>query len=126
MKIMLTALTTLVLGTATAYAAGPAKTATVDGAKIYTDASGMSLYTYDKDAKDKSSCDGDCAVKWPPFKAAAGATAEGGWTLVKRTDGSMMWAFDGKPLYTYQGDKKAGEATGNGMAGGTWHLAKAK
>lgn len=124
MKIIITALTTLFLGTAAAYAAEPAKVATIDGAKVYTDASGMTLYTYDKDTTGKSSCDGDCAVKWPPFKAAAGATAEGGWTLVKRTDGTMMWAYEGKPLYTYEGDKKAGEATGEGM-GGVWHLAKA-
>lgn len=126
MKIMITALTTLILGTAAAYAAEPAKVATVDGAKVYTDASGMTLYTFDKDASGKSNCDGDCAVKWPPFKAETGATAEGNWTLVERTDGSMMWAYDGKPLYTYEGDKKAGDATGNNMGDGTWHIATAE
>lgn len=124
MKFAVTALTTLFLGTAAAYAAEPAGVTTIDGAKVYTDANGMTLYTFDKDTTGKSSCDGDCAVKWPPFMAAAGATAEGDWTLVTRTDGSMMWAYDGKPLYTYEGDKKAGDATGDGM-GGAWHLAKA-
>lgn len=121
MKIAVTALTTLFLGAAAAYAAEPAKVTTIDGANVYTDANGMTLYTFDKDTTGKSSCDGDCAVKWPPFEAAAGATAEGDWTVVERTDGSMMWAYEGKPLYTYEGDKKAGD----GM-GGVWHLAKAK
>lgn len=124
MKIVMTALTTLLLGVAAAHAADPAQMTKTDNGSIYTDAKGMTLYTFDKDAAGKSNCDGDCAVKWPPFKAEAGAMAEGEWTLVKRSDGSMMWAHGGKPLYTYQGDKKAGDMTGDGV-GGVWHIAKA-
>lgn len=125
MKIAVTALTTLFMGVATAYAAEPAKIATIDGNKVYTDANGMTLYTFDRDSAGKSSCDGDCAVRWPPFKAEAGAAPEGDWTIVERSDGTMMWAYDGKPLYTYDGDKKAGDVTGDGV-GGVWHLAKAE
>lgn len=124
MKIVASALTALILGVAAAHAAEPVQVKTTDSGKIYTDSRGMTLYTFDKDAAGKSNCDGDCAAKWPPLKADATAKAEGEWTLVKRTDGSMMWAHDGKPLYTYQGDKKAGDMTGNGV-GGTWHTAKA-
>lgn len=120
MKIVASALSALLLAGTAAYAAEPAKMS-ADG-KVYTDAQGMTLYTFDKDAAGKSNCDGDCAVKWPPFKAEAGATAEGDWTLVERSDGTMMWAYDGKPLYTYEGDKKAGDMTGDGV-GGVWHLA---
>lgn len=125
MKIAVTALTTLFMGVAAAYAAEPAKIATIDGNKVYTDASGMTLYTFDRDSAGKSNCDGDCAVRWPPFKAEAGAAPEGGWTIVERSDGTMMWAHDGKPLYTYDGDKKAGDATGDGV-GGVWRLARAE
>lgn len=125
MKIAVTALTTLLMGVAAAYAAEPAKIATIDGNKVYTDANGMTLYTFDRDSAGKSSCDGDCAVRWPPFKAEAGAAPEGDWTIVERSDGTMMWAYDGKPLYTYDGDKKAGDVTGDGV-GGVWHLAKAE
>lgn len=124
MKIVATALTALVLGVAAAHAAEPVQIKTVGSGKIYTDTQGMTLYTFDKDAAGKSTCVDDCAVKWPPFKADASAKAEGAWTLVKRSDGSMMWAHNGKPLYHYQGDKKAGDMTGDGM-GGTWHVAKA-
>ena len=120
----MSALTALLLGAAAAHAAEPAQIKTTAQGSVYTDARGMTLYTFDKDTAGKSSCDGDCAIKWPPFKAEAGAKAEGEWTVVKRTDGSMMWAYDGKPLYTYQGDMKAGDMTGDGV-GGNWHIAKA-
>ena len=70
-----------------------------------------------------SNCYDKCAVAWPPFMAAADAKAEGEWTLVERKDGSKMWAYEGKPLYTFVDDKKAGDVTGDGK-GGVWHVAK--
>ncbi len=124
MNTVATALAVLFLSTAASLAAEPAKVMDSAGGKIYTDAKGMTLYTFDKDAKDKSNCDATCAKNWPPLKAAASAKAEGEWTVVKRADGSHMWAYEGKPLYTYAGDKKAGDMTGDGK-GGAWHVAKA-
>lgn len=125
MKIVVTALTTLLVGVASAYAAEPAQIRETDSGKIYTDANGMTLYTFDRDSAGMSNCDGDCATKWPPFKAEAGATAEGEWTVVERSDGSSMWAYDGKPVYTYQSDTTPGDITGDG-AGGVWHVVKAE
>jgi predicted lipoprotein with Yx(FWY)xxD motif len=124
MKTIALGIAALLIGTAAAYAAGPAKTMESSAGKIYTDAKGMTLYTFDKDAAGKSNCDGDCAAKWPPFMAAKKAKASGDWSIVKRSDGSMMWAYEGKPLYTYVDDKKAGDVTGDGK-GGVWHAAKA-
>lgn len=98
----------------------PAKKA-ADG--TLTNASGMTLYTFDKDAMGKSNCDEACLKKWPAFHAAAKAKAEGEWTLVKAADGKEMWAYEGKPLYTFAGDKKPGDMTGDGV-GGVWHVAK--
>jgi predicted lipoprotein with Yx(FWY)xxD motif len=125
MKLAVTALTTIFLGMASAFAAEPAKVATIGDAKVYTDANGMTLYTFDRDEAGKSNCDAGCLAKWPAFKAEAGAAAEGDWTVVEASDGSMMWAHKGKPLYTYVDDKSAGDATGDG-AGGVWHLATAE
>lgn len=125
MKIAVIALTTLLLGIAGAYAAEPAGTTTINGQKVYTDSRGMTLYTFDRDSAGKSNCDGDCATRWPPFMAEAGAAAEGDWTVITRSDGTTMWAHKGKPLYTYAGDTKAGDATGDGI-GGVWHLATAE
>ena len=123
MKIVMTALTTLLLGVAAAHAM-PAQIKTSESAQIYTDASGMTLYTFDKDSEGKSNCDGDCAAKWPPLKAEAGAEADGDFMPVERTDGTMMWSLNGKPLYTYVEDTKPGDMTGDGV-GGAWHAAKA-
>lgn len=108
---------------ASAFAAEPAKTMKTSAGEVYTDEKGMTLYVFDKDEAGKSNCYDKCATNWPPLKAEAGAMAMGEWTIVKRTDGSMMWAYDGKPLYTYAKDQKAGDVTGDGV-GGVWHVAK--
>ena len=60
---------------------------------------------------------------WPPLAAAADAKAEGEWTVVDRTDGTKMWAYDGHPLYTFVEDKAPGDVKGDGK-GGVWHVAK--
>ena len=90
---------------------------------MLVDHAGMTLYTFDKDAGGKSMCAGECAKNWPPLMAKAGDKAEGKWTQIKRDDGSMQWAYDGKPLYTFVKDKKAGDTTGDGMKD-VWHVAK--
>jgi predicted lipoprotein with Yx(FWY)xxD motif len=108
-----------------AFAAEPAMQADSSMGKIYTDAKGMTLYTFDKDEAGKSNCYEQCAVNWPPFMAEEGAMAEGDWTIIERTDGSKQWAYQGKPLYTFIQDTKAGDMTGEGKADGTWHVAMA-
>lgn len=123
MKSLMLAIAGLALGISASMAAEPAQLAEIGGAKVYTDAKGMTLYTFDKDTAGTTNCYDQCAANWPPFAAAADAAAEGEWSLVERKDGSKMWAYDGKPLYTYVGDTKPGEATGDGK-GGIWHLAK--
>lgn len=90
---------------------------------MLVDGKGMALYTYDKDAAGVSNCSGQCAQNWPPLMAEAGAKADGEWSLVKRDDGSLQWAYDGKPLYTFINDKQPGEITGDGKMG-VWHVAK--
>ena len=108
-----------------AWAAGPAMEADSSMGKIFTDASGMTLYTFDKDEAGKSNCYDKCAQNWPPFLAEAGAMADGDWTVVERTDGTKQWAYDGKPLYLWVQDKAPGDMTGEGKGDGTWHVAKA-
>ncbi len=124
MKKISFGLALMLLGTTASLAADAWKEADVGGQKIYTDAHGMTLYIYDKDGKNVSNCNGKCATNWPPLKAAADAKAEGEWTVVKRKDGTHMWAYEGKPVYTYLKDKKAGDMKGDGV-GDVWHTAKA-
>ncbi|WP_085638619.1 MULTISPECIES: hypothetical protein [unclassified Pseudomonas] len=88
---------------------------------MMVDHKGMTVYTFDKDAGGKSMCNGDCAKNWPPMMAPAGAKAEGKWTVIKRDDGMMQYAYDGKPLYTFVKDEKPGEMKGDGMKD-VWHV----
>jgi predicted lipoprotein with Yx(FWY)xxD motif len=125
MKLFATTLTSFAMLAGAAFAAEPAKMMDSLAGKIWTDMNGLALYTFDKDAAGKSNCYDKCAENWPPLKADASATAEGKWTVVDRTDGTKMWAYDGQPLYTYFEDKAAGDVKGEGK-GGVWHLAKAE
>jgi predicted lipoprotein with Yx(FWY)xxD motif len=109
---------------AVALAAGaqtmPAKKA---GDGTWTDAKGMTLYTFDRDAGGKSACNGPCATNWPPLAATGDAKDSGDWTIVTRDDGSKQYAYKGKPLYTWSKDAKPGDKTGDGM-NNVWHTAK--
>jgi predicted lipoprotein with Yx(FWY)xxD motif len=102
-----------------AFAAEPAMTK--DG--VLVDHKGMTLYTFDKDAAGKSACNDKCAENWPPLKADAADKASGKWTAIKRDDGSMQWAYEGKPVYLFKNDKAAGDKTGDGK-GDAWHVIK--
>jgi predicted lipoprotein with Yx(FWY)xxD motif len=105
-----------------AFAADPAMEK--DG--MFTDHKGMTLYTFAKDSAGKSMCNDKCAANWPPLMATSGDKSMGDWTVIKRDDGKMQWAYEGKPLYTFVMDKKAGDMTGEGKMDGAWHVAKAK
>ena len=106
-----------------AFAAPPTKTGKTDKGNVLTDAKGMTLYTFDKDAGGKSACNGACATNWPPLMAAADAKPASDYTIIVRDDGSKQWAHKGKPLYTWKNDKKAGDITGDGFANNSWHIA---
>jgi predicted lipoprotein with Yx(FWY)xxD motif len=85
----------------------------------------MTLYTFDKDPSDgsKSVCVGQCAVAWPPFVASAADPNVAGFTKVKRDDGTLQWAYKGKPLYFWVKDQKPGDKTGDGF-NNVWRVAK--
>jgi len=89
-----------------------------DGA--LTDATGRTVYTFDKDVAGKSNCAGGCLAAWPAFTAKAEATARGEFGIIE-ANGVRQWAVSGKPLYYFAGDAKPGERNGDGK-GGTWHI----
>jgi predicted lipoprotein with Yx(FWY)xxD motif len=90
---------------------------------VLTNESGMTLYTFDKDAGGKSACNGPCAKNWPPLAASAAAMPTGDYTVVSREDGTKQWAYKGKPLYAWSRDQKPGDKTGDGFLNGAWHVA---
>lgn len=86
-----------------------------------TDKKGMTLYMFDNDKSGEPTCYEACAVNWPPYLAPKNAKAEKDWSLVKRSDGKMQWAYQGHPLYHFKADKKKGDANGDGLQG-LWHV----
>lgn len=95
--------------------------ATANAASILTTKKGMTLYTFDKDSAGVSNCYGGCAEKWPPYLVADGAKIKGAWGVIERKDGARQWTYNDKPLYTWIGDTKAGDKTGDGVKG-VWHI----
>jgi predicted lipoprotein with Yx(FWY)xxD motif len=94
------------------------------GKTVFVDSKMMTLYTYARDTvTGKSLCNARCAENWPPLKAPDDAKPIGDWTIVTRDDGAKMWAYKGKPLYTYARDAKPGDMTGDNAGNGNWHVA---
>lgn len=114
----------VVVGSGLAFAAEPASVAPAAKDGMFVTAKGMTLYTFDKDAAGKSACNGPCAVNWPAALVADDAKASGPWSIVTRDDGLKQWAYNGKPLYAFAKDTKAGDKTGDGFLQGAWHIAK--
>ena len=108
---------------ALAQGAMPTKTGQSSAGPVLTDSKGMTLYTYDKDAGGKSTCNGQCATNWPPLMASADAKPMGDYTVVTRDDGAKQWAYKGKPLYAWAKDAKPGDTTGEGV-NNVWHIAR--
>ncbi len=113
-----------------AFAAPTTKTVMAGGANILADDKGMVLYTYDKDTKGaaKANCSAGCAANWPPYIAAAGATAGGDWTIVDGLDKDgktavKQWAYKGMPIYYYVRDTMPNQVTGDNQ-GMVWHVIK--
>jgi predicted lipoprotein with Yx(FWY)xxD motif len=84
---------------------------------------GMTLYSFDKDpaGAGKSTCNGPCALNWPPLSATGADSASGDWSVIVRDDGSRQWAFRGKPVYLWIKDQKPGDKTGDGF-NKVWHV----
>ncbi|MGH3859033.1 hypothetical protein [Actinokineospora sp.] len=98
-----------------------------DLGSIITTGDGKTLYRFDKDTAKppKSTCDGECAAKWPPVLVPEGAefAVEGVdkalVSSLKRADGTRQLSISGWPAYTYAQDTEPGDVKGQGV-GGTW------
>jgi predicted lipoprotein with Yx(FWY)xxD motif len=114
----------LILATlATAFTANVAVAQSVAEENGILTASGRSLYTFDRDAANKSSCNGGCAAAWPPFLVKDGERGALGFRVITREDGAKQWAMSEKPLYFFAGDVQAGDAKGDGQ-GSVWHVVR--
>ncbi|WP_199440400.1 hypothetical protein [Umezawaea beigongshangensis] len=94
---------------------------------VVVNGSGLTLYRFDNDtaSPSKSTCNGDCAKKWPPVTVAPGSKVfftglkKADLGVVKRDDGDLQVTVKGWPVYRFAQDQKAGDTLGQGV-GGTW------
>ena len=82
--------------------------------KILFDGKGFALYAFTRDGRGRSRCSGACAAAWPPYIArepvrpGAGISAKKPGVL-RRADSRMQVTFEGRQLYYYVGDRRAGQ-----------------
>lgn len=110
---------------------------TVTNAKfgaILVASNGKTLYRYTKDGKGVNRCTGDptCSRYWPQLLVKAGAKPVAG-TGVKASllgtiaakNGMRQVTYAGFPLYTFIGDSKAGQTSGQNFES-EWYVVNAK
>jgi predicted lipoprotein with Yx(FWY)xxD motif len=102
----------------------PVKVVQTRKGSVFADLQGMTLYYFDRDTTGRTStCEGKCTEQWTPLAASADAEAKGDFTVITRSDGSKMWAYRYRPLYTSHSDKAPGDINGFD-ANNLWHVAR--
>jgi predicted lipoprotein with Yx(FWY)xxD motif len=97
---------------------------------ILVGSDGKSLYLFARDRNGASSCTGPCAKSWPPYASKRAALHVGPGVkasllhTVTRADGTKQLVYNGHPLYTYGGDTKPGDISGQGSNafGARWYV----
>jgi len=95
---------------------------------ILVDSRGRTLYLFEKDRGGMSACDTACVKYWPAFTSPATPRAGKGvqqsmLKVVRQHNGLRQVTYAGHPLYTFVGDKQAGQTTGEGLSnfGAEWY-----
>jgi predicted lipoprotein with Yx(FWY)xxD motif len=106
------------------------KTVKSGGHTLLATRGGHTLYSLSVETHGKFVCTAmsGCTSIWHPLTVAAGVVPKGPVKLgtVKRPEGTVQVTYRGRPLYTFGGDKKAGQTKGEGIHDvGTWHAATA-
>jgi predicted lipoprotein with Yx(FWY)xxD motif len=98
------------------------------GETILTNLKGRTLYSLSAERNGRFICTtAGCKATWRPLVVAEGVKPKGPVALGTRTrpDGRVQVTYKGLPLYTFNGDVKAGDANGEGLKDvGTWHAAE--
>jgi predicted lipoprotein with Yx(FWY)xxD motif len=94
--------------------------------RILTNAKGITLYYLKSDGPNQSTCFGGCAQAWPPLlvtgHAGLGSLHLPGKLATIARSGTFQVTYNSWPLYTFIGDRKPGDTTGQGIAG-VWFVA---
>jgi predicted lipoprotein with Yx(FWY)xxD motif len=130
---LLTAIALLSLALPSLASAGPTSKQVVKqvdnaalGKTVLTTTKGRTLYSLSAETNGRFICTASCLTAWHPLVVPAGTKPTGPVKLgtIERPDSRTQVTFKGKPLYSFSGDTKAGEANGEGIKDvGTWHAA---
>jgi predicted lipoprotein with Yx(FWY)xxD motif len=106
-----------------------AKVQTDPQGKFLTDADGMSLYLFEADSPNTSTCYDACAEAWPPLLTDGTPTTGGEIDAAKlgtaeRRDGGSQVTYNGWPLYYFVKDQAPGDINGQDVEGfgAEWYL----
>ena len=95
---------------------------------ILVDSRGRTLYLFEKDKAGLSMCNTACLAYWPAVTGHGTPHAGTGvhqslLRLSRARNGVGQVTYAGHPLYTFVGDKSAGQTTGEGLTnfGGGWY-----
>lgn len=98
---------------------------------VLVNGKGLTLYMFVPDKQKRVTCKTACAAVWPPVKLPKGAKAvAAGKAKAKLLSsdpnpaGGRVVTYNRWPLYTYVGDRKPGQATGQALNlnGGLWYV----
>lgn len=121
---------------AAAAASGPTyevQAASIPGlGTVLVNGQGFTLYMFEPDKQGAPTCNGTCAVEWPPLLLPAGVTGPQAGPgvrasllgTVRRADGGLQVTYASWPLYRWNADVQHGQATGQGLynQGGRWYV----
>jgi predicted lipoprotein with Yx(FWY)xxD motif len=94
-----------------------------DLGEILVDGEGMTLYVFDNDTDENSTCYDDCAANWPPLTGEVSAGEGVDESLLgtsERDDGETQVTYAGKPLYYFAGDQAPGDTNGQALQDIWW------
>src|SRR5947209_12016392 len=107
-------------------AAKTVKTGHAIGKTVLVNRAGLTLYSLSAETKGRFICTGSCVTVWHPLVVRRGQKPTGAHSLgtIRRPTGQTQVTYKGKPLYTFSGDHKPGDAKGEGFKDvGVWHAA---
>jgi len=98
--------------------------------QVLVDSNGLTVYLFAADKGTTSACNSaSCVQYWPPVLTKGAPQAGAGVNpsllgTTTRADGTTQVTYAGHPLYRFLSDKKAGEATGQGVNafGAPWYV----
>lgn len=131
--LLMVALLALLPAATGAYAKQPSKVVVKEaenailGRTVLTTTKGRTLYSLSVETGGRFVCTGSCLASWKPLLVPRGVKPKGPVKLgtTHRPDGKTQATFKGRPLYSFNGDVKPGEANGEGLKDvGTWHAAR--